>query len=74
MIITVILGIFKKLILNLFICYSTFRVLLHSLSRNCFKLIFFTNISIKVDIHVTVTNKLNNKIKQYCYENKRLKY
>ena len=35
---------------------------------------FFTSISTKVDIHITVTNKLNNKIKQYCYENKRLKY
>ena len=35
---------------------------------------FFTNISIKVDIHITVTNKLSNKIKQYCYENKWLKY
>ena len=30
----------------------------------------FTNISIKFDIHITVTNKLNNKIKQNCYENR----
>ena len=30
----------------------------------------FTNISIKVDIHITVTNKLDNKTKQYCYENR----
>ena len=38
------------------------------------KKLLFTNISIKVDINITVTNKFNNKLKQYCYENKRLKH
>ena len=56
------------------IYYSTFRVILHSLSRNCFKSIFYKYFYKKVDIHITVTNELKSKIKQYCYENKRLKY